>query len=376
MPHRLSPPQGVLRTLYLRSGNHCAFPGCDQPLQSEDGGWAGEIAHIEAAAPGGPRFRQGMTDEERGAYANLLLVCATHHAVIDGNPSAWTVEMLRKLKADQEAHRAGGGVYLSYVQEDRIAADDIAHDLENRGLSVRLDRADIDWGESWADHVRSTVQSTYTFGLIISQDSSRYAGHWEKAAVALDRRGIDVVAVALPPPFIENLAGRPVFNYVGPSSGELLADRIELGAAIDFDSLSGRQFEALVADLLPRYGYQTLSTAGRTAVGDSGYDLRVTHDSHGDEKFLVQVKAYRHSGRISVNDIQSLAAIVRESGARGILVTSGQLTSVAQKLVDRINGSGAQLQVLDSLALRQMLVANPDLAQRHLAASDAYMASQ
>jgi hypothetical protein len=248
--------------------------------------------------------------------------------------------------------------------------------LENRGISVRLDRADIDWGESWAAHVRSTVQTTYTFGLIISQDSSRYAGRWEKAVVALDRRGIDVVAVATPPPFIENLAGRSVFNYVGPSPGERLVDRIELGAAINFDTLSGRQFEALVADPLPRYGYQTHPTAGRTAEGDSGYDLQVTHDSHGDEKYLIQVKAYRHSGRISVNEIQSLSAIVRESGARGILVTSGQLTSVAKNLVDRINGSGTQLQVLDSIALRQMLVANPDLAQQHLAAPGAYMASQ
>ena len=72
---RIRPSQKVLRDLYLRSGNRCTFPGCDQPLQTEDGVWVGQIAHIEAAAPGGPRFREGMTDEERCAYENLLLLC-------------------------------------------------------------------------------------------------------------------------------------------------------------------------------------------------------------------------------------------------------------------------------------------------------------
>jgi len=264
------------------------------------------------------------------------------------------------------------------VREDNAAADEIAHDLEKRGIAVRLDRADISWGESWAAHVRSTVETTYTFGLIISQDSSRYTHDWEEAATALDRRGIDVVAVATPPPFIESLAGRPVFNYADPSPGGRLADRIELGAAINFDLLSGSQFEALVADLLRRYGYgyQALAWAGRSTESDNDYDLQVAHDPRGDEKFLVQVKDYRHRGRISVNDIQRLAVRAREHDARGILVTSGQLTSVAKKAVDQINGSADHLQVLDSLVLRQMLVANPDLAQQYLTAPDTDMASK
>jgi hypothetical protein len=260
----------------------------------------------------------------------------------------------------------GRHVYLSYTPEDSEEAAEIARELEQRGIAVRLDRADVAWGESWAAHVSGAVETADTFVLVVSRDSSRHIDDWEEAAAALDRRGIDVVAVAVPPSVIQNLAGRPVLEYAGQSAGERLAERIELGAAINFDGLSGEQFETFVADLLSRIGYDMVQADGGTAEGGRGPDFQATHTSLGGEQFLVEVKAYRRSGRISVNEIQRLAALVKERGARGILVTSGQLTSVARQVLDRLNGTGAQLQVLDGPALRQMLVANPDLAERHL----------
>ena len=256
-------------------------------------------------------------------------------------------------------------VYLGYAQEDTEAADEIAGDLEERGIAVRLDRADITWGESWAAHARSAVETADTFVLVVSSDSSRHVGDWEEVATALDRRGIDVVAVAVPPPVIRDLAGRPVLDYAGPSAGGHLADRIELGAVINFDKLSGRQFETLAAELLPRYGYTPAWSAGLAAQSDSGYNLRFADDSGGQE-ILVEVKAYRDGGRISVNEIYRLAALVRERDARGILVTTGQLTSVARKAIDGLNDAGARLQVIDGFSLRQMLLANPEIARLHM----------
>lgn len=259
----------------------------------------------------------------------------------------------------------GRHVYLSYAQEDDGAAGEIARDLEQRGIAVRLDRADIAWGESWADYVRSAVEQADTFVLVVSRDSSHHVVDWAQAAAALDRRGIDVVAVAVPPPAIQDLAGRPVLEYADPSAGERLANRIELGAVIDLDSLNGMQFEALAAELLTRLGYHSIHVEG-PAVGDKGYDLRAVRGSQDGEEILVQVKSYRRSGRVSVNDIRYLAGVVLERGAHGLLVTTGQLTSVAREVLGRFNDAGAQLQVLDGPALRQMLVANPDIARRHL----------
>ncbi len=85
IPRRLMPTASVARDLYLRSGNRCAYPGCDQALMTADEVLVGRIAHIEAALPGGPRFRASMTNEERRSFENLLLMCGTHHDVIDAD---------------------------------------------------------------------------------------------------------------------------------------------------------------------------------------------------------------------------------------------------------------------------------------------------
>jgi len=217
---------------------------------------------------------------------------------------------------------AGRRVYLSYAQQDSGTAYEIAHELEQRGLAVWLDQLEIARGESWVAHIRNAVEAADTFVLLVSEASSRYVSEWEEVAAALDRRGIDVVAVAIPPPALQDLAGRPVLEYAGPSAGERLADRIELGAVIDFNSLSPGQFEALVAELLVRYGYDITQAAER----DSGYDLRTVRPQDGAE-VLVEIKAYRRNSRVSVSEIQRLAALVRQRGAHGMLVTTGQLTS-------------------------------------------------
>ena len=67
----------------------------------------GEIAHIEAAMPDGARFRKTMTNDDRRAFDNLLLMCGTHHTVIDNDMATWTVKRLTELKAQHEAVYTG-----------------------------------------------------------------------------------------------------------------------------------------------------------------------------------------------------------------------------------------------------------------------------
>lgn len=57
-PKRLRPTAETARKLYLLSGNCCAYDGCSQPLMTPDGVLVGEIAHIEAAMPGGAVFEE------------------------------------------------------------------------------------------------------------------------------------------------------------------------------------------------------------------------------------------------------------------------------------------------------------------------------
>jgi hypothetical protein len=61
----------------------------------------GEECHIVGRRPDGPRGgEEAVGDLDR--YENLILLCASDHAVIDGQPQTWTVERLRQTKAEHE----------------------------------------------------------------------------------------------------------------------------------------------------------------------------------------------------------------------------------------------------------------------------------
>ena len=103
---RLAPKQEVLRELYIKSGNECAYPGCHNVLVDENGKFVGEVCHIEAAMPGGERFNPNMTNEERRSFGNLMLMCHHHHVVTD-DVKKYNVEKLKEMKRNHEAKYSG-----------------------------------------------------------------------------------------------------------------------------------------------------------------------------------------------------------------------------------------------------------------------------
>lgn len=95
------PTLSTVKRLCTLSRNRCAFPGCPRPLVDDDSGAVlGEVCHIKARSKGGPRFDPSQTDEERNAFANLVLMCAACHKIIDGDPERYPVERLQQMKAD------------------------------------------------------------------------------------------------------------------------------------------------------------------------------------------------------------------------------------------------------------------------------------
>jgi hypothetical protein len=95
------------KVLWARSGNRCAFPDCRQPLvEHVDGAGGPSIlgveAHIIAQGDGGPRGTAGVELEDRDALANLILLCAVHHKLVDDHPDADSVEILREMKRGHE----------------------------------------------------------------------------------------------------------------------------------------------------------------------------------------------------------------------------------------------------------------------------------
>ena len=91
------PSQKTLKRLFGEAGNKCAFPKCLSPIIDGET-VAGEVCHIRAANPGGPRYDAEQTNEQRHSYENLILLCAAHHKVIDDDDEAYSVDRLQKMK--------------------------------------------------------------------------------------------------------------------------------------------------------------------------------------------------------------------------------------------------------------------------------------
>lgn len=105
------------KRLWANAGRTCAFPACDQrlliPMESEDGEVVvGRECHIVARSDDGPRAPASLTPEDvgrwaslidnRDGYANLVLLCGTHHNLIDNDVVAFPVERVVQIKLDHE----------------------------------------------------------------------------------------------------------------------------------------------------------------------------------------------------------------------------------------------------------------------------------
>lgn len=93
--------------LWVKSGGICAFPGCRQYLLKDAADrdspvTLGEIAHIVAQGPAGPRRSSSWQPAHLDAYENLILLCHKCHEVVDGQPQTYPVEKLLQFKRDHE----------------------------------------------------------------------------------------------------------------------------------------------------------------------------------------------------------------------------------------------------------------------------------
>lgn len=104
-PERLKILQSTIQMLYSRSGNICAYPGCEERFYSIDRDNVqnlSNICHIESANKGGERFNPKQTNEERRHYDNLILLCPNHHKITN-DVNKYTVEVLRDMKLAHES---------------------------------------------------------------------------------------------------------------------------------------------------------------------------------------------------------------------------------------------------------------------------------
>ncbi|MEL7831345.1 hypothetical protein AAG604_04085 [Citromicrobium bathyomarinum] len=99
--------QKTVLQIAKRAGWLCSFPTCRTLTVGASADGDGEInigtaAHICAAAPGGPRYDEKMTPDQRSSAKNGIWMCRDHGKAIDSDVKAFTVDLLRQWKRQAE----------------------------------------------------------------------------------------------------------------------------------------------------------------------------------------------------------------------------------------------------------------------------------
>src|SRR5277367_6387815 len=88
------------RIALIRAGNRCSYTGCNLALVSSSGDPIAEVCHIESVSRGSPRYSASRFLQERGmaVIENLIVLCPTHHRLVDSDVITYPVEWLRRVK--------------------------------------------------------------------------------------------------------------------------------------------------------------------------------------------------------------------------------------------------------------------------------------
>lgn len=105
-------PQSQKEQIYRLARYKCGNPDCLQRdcgrnFANGDFELVGEVAHIHAAAAGGPRYDASMSEEDRNnAFKNGILLCCNCHTLVDKRPAHYTATLLFEWKRAVEAREA------------------------------------------------------------------------------------------------------------------------------------------------------------------------------------------------------------------------------------------------------------------------------
>jgi hypothetical protein len=99
-------------------------------------------------------------------------------------------------------------------------------------------------------------------------------------------------------------------------------------------TLSGRDFEILIADVLKKHGFDVFLTA---ATRDHGRDIIAVSSTLGMKtKYLIECKRYAQRRKVDIGIVQRLFGVVKSENAnKGIVVTTSSFSSDARHFADQ-----------------------------------------
>jgi hypothetical protein len=100
---RLDPTPSTVKRLFATSSNRCAYPGCETPIFDQRHDVVlGEVAHIHGPTHESPRWSAELSNQDCRSANNLVLLCPTHHSLVDQAASDFSADALRAMKTQHE----------------------------------------------------------------------------------------------------------------------------------------------------------------------------------------------------------------------------------------------------------------------------------
>lgn len=100
----------TIKILWSNAAGRCSFIGCNAKLtqvnEQLEHYTIGEMAHIRGKNDGSNRYDCNQVEEQRDGYENLILLCPTHHTMIDKpeNEEMYSVSVLEQMKVNHECN--------------------------------------------------------------------------------------------------------------------------------------------------------------------------------------------------------------------------------------------------------------------------------
>jgi len=132
-----SPNAHTQRMLFAASAGYCQNPKCSRELfidYPETRIHIAEMAHVFAANDDGPRANAALSEEERGAFENLILLCSLCHTIIDKAPEVYPDNVIfgwKRMHAEK-LRSLFGATHFEKRSDARAAVEDLLQ--ENRQI--------------------------------------------------------------------------------------------------------------------------------------------------------------------------------------------------------------------------------------------------
>ena len=240
-----------------RVGYRCSFPKCpnstigasmENPKKTSRTGVA---AHICAAAEGGPRYDKNMTEAARKSVENCIWLCQTHAKLIDTDTSTYSVEVLRRWKADAEKNAsmalANGDYFSEYYKHngDNLAViEQLFNDMIIKGQYDQLNTMLSQYKTTLSEHYEEFVVR-YKIIYDVYCNRSQLKHHLDSYCALTSKTGIDSLVelfisfhlTAELERIIEFCSSEPLVNYAKMAvTGELeTVIRVPIGRTVTLE---------------------------------------------------------------------------------------------------------------------------------------------